>query len=33
MSKHDYGAFRALDPFFTVVMEGLAAWTALTGGA
>ena len=27
MSKDDYGAFRALDPFFSVVMEGLANYT------
>jgi hypothetical protein len=33
MSKADYSAFRALDPFFSVVyMDSLAAWTALTGG-
>jgi ketosteroid isomerase-like protein len=27
MSKDDYGAFRALDPFFSVVMEGLSKYT------
>jgi ketosteroid isomerase-like protein len=26
MSKPDYSAFRALDPFFTVVMEGLSKY-------
>ena len=27
MSKDDYSAFSALDPFFSVVMEGLAKYT------
>jgi ketosteroid isomerase-like protein len=27
MSKDDYSAFRALDPFFSVVMEGLSKYT------
>jgi uncharacterized protein len=27
MSDNDYGAFRALDPFFSVVMEGLSKYT------
>src|SRR5258708_24073614 len=27
MSKDDYGAFRALDPFFSVVMTGLWKYT------
>jgi uncharacterized protein len=27
MSKEDYSAFHALDPFFTVVMEGLSKYT------
>ena len=27
MSKDDYSAFRALDPFFAVVMEGLSKYT------
>jgi ketosteroid isomerase-like protein len=27
MPKDDYSAFRALDPFFSVVMEGLSAFT------
>ena len=27
MSKDDYSAFHALDPFFSVVMEGLSKYT------
>ena len=27
MSKDDYSAFHALDPFFSIVMEGLSKYT------